>query len=480
VNRFLSREVLWFGLIAWVVVVLAEARISEADLWYHLRNAEYLVTTGSFLRADPYTFTAAGSPIVNYEWLAELAYYGGYRIAGLRGLVAVSAVVLATIFGGVFYLARRASGDRLAAFVVTMAGLALASYSFGPRMMHFGWLCLVALLILLERFDRQPRVAWLIPPLLILWINLHGSWVFGFVVLATVILGRVARGEWRGAHPEHARLRSLVAATVVAAAVLPLNPYGLAMVRYPFDFWLQMSAAVSVVVEWQSVNFQGYYGMLVLALVIGLLVLAMLKPSAWTVEEILLTAFALWAALSHVRFAIFAGIVLPPIVARRLTFIRSSASGNKPWVNLILLTALVGIVIRTVPSERKLAERIANDFPKRALDFMRQQGINGRVFNAYDFGGYIEWYAPWLRTFADGRTDIFVANGTFADYLDIVMWRNSLALLDKHAIDYVLHTPGTPLVYLLDQSPRWRLRYSDGVSRLYQRSRDSTAAPTPP
>ncbi len=65
-----------------------------------------------------------------------------------------------------------------------------------PRMLLFGWLCMVGLLLVLDRFRRTGKGLWLLPPLFALWINLHGSWVFGVIVLALTIVSGLVEGEW--------------------------------------------------------------------------------------------------------------------------------------------------------------------------------------------------------------------------------------------------------------------------------------------
>ena len=194
-RNFFPFPVLWFSLVALEISVLADPRIAEADIWFHLRNAQELLTRHSFLRADFYTFTTAGAPLLNHEWLSELPYYFAFQAAGLRGLLAVYLVLLWLIFAGVYYLALRRGANAGDAALVTMAGVALGCYSFGPRMLHFGWLCLIVLLLLLERFQQTGKGLWVLPPLFGLWINLHGSWVFGFVVMGAYIVSGLEIGR---------------------------------------------------------------------------------------------------------------------------------------------------------------------------------------------------------------------------------------------------------------------------------------------
>jgi hypothetical protein len=473
VERVFTLPLAWFSLVAWAVLILAGRRIAESDIWYHLRNARELVSQRAVPRADLYTFTSAGAPLVDYEWLSELVYYAAYDLWAQRGLLVVYATLLVLTYGGVYWLACRRGAHHVSAATVTTIGVALGSYSFGPRMMHFGWLCLVGVLIILERFDRHPRVLWFLPPLFALWINLHGSWVFGFVVIGASILGGMAQRDWGliiATRWSRKQLRQLLVASGAAGIALFANPYGYQLVWYPFDLLLRQRPAVSVIVEWASVDFHTGYGKLALLMILGLLSLAWLSRARWKLPEVLLVVFALWASLTHLRFLGFAAIILVPIVAPRIRLLPSTdPQQNKPLLNLALVVAMCGAIVRSFPSESTLQAVIDREFPRTALTFMQERHLTGRLFHPYDFGGFIEWQAPSLKTFADGRTDIFVYNEVLADFLKITTIENSFELLDKYRIDYVLYTPGSSLSYVLDHSQTWRPLYVDATAKLFER-----------
>src|SRR5438552_11076201 len=76
--------------------------IADPDLWWHLRNAQHFIATWRFPNVDTYSFTAAGAPWVNHEWLSELFYYGAFSAFGLRGVYLVFASVLAVLVVAVF------------------------------------------------------------------------------------------------------------------------------------------------------------------------------------------------------------------------------------------------------------------------------------------------------------------------------------------------------------------------------------------
>ena len=196
-SNFFPFRIVWFSIVALEISWLADLRMADTDIWVHLRSAQQLLTTHSFIRADSYTFTTASAPLLNFEWLSGLPYYFAFQTFGIRGLLAVYTVILWLVFAGVYYLALRRGANYGDAAMVTMAGVVLGSYSFGPRLFHFAWLCLVAQFLLLDRFQRSGKGLWMLPPLFALWINLHASWVLGFVVMGIYIsFPALVEGQW--------------------------------------------------------------------------------------------------------------------------------------------------------------------------------------------------------------------------------------------------------------------------------------------
>ncbi len=464
---------LWLSIILLEISRLAALSIAESDIWFHLRNAQQLLTNHSFLHADSYTFTSAGSSLLNHEWLAELPYYFAFKAYGLGGVLAAYLVVLWLVFGAMYYLALRRDANCSDAALVTMAAALLGSYSFGPRMLHFGWLCLAVLLVVMECFQRTGKGLWTLPPIFALWINLHGSWVFGLVVMGIYIVAGLVEGNWGNVTAERwtpVQLRKLLVAFAASVIALLANPYGYKLVWYPFDLLFRQQAVLNKIVEWQSVDFHTGYGKLAMLMIFGLPAVILLSPRRWALRDVLLLAFALWTSLIHVRFLLFAAIILIPVVAPRVrVFTLYDPKKDRPWLNLTMASAIVALMLWTFPSASQLRDTIDSHYPHAALQFMQEKQITGRLFHFYDYGGYIEWNAPGIKTFADGRADIFIYNGVFDDYLKINRIEQPLELLDKYQIAYVLFPVQKPLSYLLDHSPQWRVIYADKVAKLYQR-----------
>jgi hypothetical protein len=468
-----SFPIMSFALVSALIFIRSVRNIAESDMWWHLRNAQYLFQAHALPRVDMYSFSAAGSAWLNHEWLSEIPFYVGFHAMGLRGVLAVYYGVLLLIFAGVYYRTCRSSDNCKNAILVSVVGVMLGEVSFGPRTLLFGWLCMTALLLVLDHFRRSGKGLWLVPPLFTLWINLHGSWVFGIVVLVVTIASGTVAGEWERVVARRwsaAELKKLLLTLGASTAALFVNPFGYRLVLYPFDLLFRQTSNMKFIEEWQSVNFSGGPGKLAMVIIGALLVSAWLSSRRWRLDEVLLVAFALWSALSHVRLLFFAGLIMPPILAPHLKLLSAyERKRDKPWLNAVIIASVIGALVYLWPSEANLQRKVNREYPAAALEFMQQEHVSGRIFNSYKFGGYLEWYTPRLKPFIDGRADIFVYNGTFDDYGRVSYLESAIELLDKYNIDYVLYEPKAPLSYLLDHSSEWQVIYTDSVARLYRR-----------
>ena len=357
--------------------------------------------------------------------------------------MAVYFVVLALIFVGVYYRACRAGADCKNATVVTLLCIFLGVVSLGPRTLLFGWLCMMGLLLELDHFQRTRKGLWILPPLFALWINFHGSWVFGIVVLGITIASGSVECEWglvvaRRWTP--AELKKLVIILAISLAALFVNPFGYKLVLYPFDLLFRQTGVMRYIEEWQPVDLTTVNGKLAMVAIFGLLAAVLFSHRKWKLDEAMLAVFALWAGLSHVRFLFFLGLIIAPVLAPRLhLFPPYERDKDKPWLNAAIIAALVVSMVFLYPSETQLQQRVDESFPTAALDFMRQQHLNGRIFNELSWGGYMEWNTPQLKPFHRYPPGyVYVQRLVRRQGEDFVPEGGSFEMLDEHKFDYVL------------------------------------------
>ncbi len=462
---------------AWMVLVvvrLAERNLPDVDIWWHLRNAQYLFGYHHLPNFDAYSFTVAGHPWMNPEWLAEIPYYLAWRALRLEGIEILMLLMLELIFVGVLYLCYQRSKHIKASILACWVAACLGTVNFGPRTILLGYLYLVILLAILERFrSREKAPLWLLPPLFCLWINTHGSWCLGVAVMGIFIVCGLFEGEWGtvvATRWPQQQLRQLVTAFGASCAALFVNPYGYRLVLYPLNMVLHQRLNMASIQEWASVDFHEPRGKVVLVLLAGLFVSALVSRHRWRLADLVLLLVAFYGGLSRERLLFFAGIIVAPVVAELLDWVPPyRAEIDKPWLNAAIIGGILAFVVLRFPGPAQLEAQVASQYPAEIVPYLETRPPAGNMLNYYEWGGYLGWKDPHLKVFVDSRVDIYEQAGVFKDYLELAGFRNPFAILDKYRIRYVLFPRNAPLTLLLRTDPNWKVVFNGGISTLLER-----------
>jgi hypothetical protein len=448
----------------------------DPDVWWHLRNASELLRTRHFIHADSYTFTVAGKPWIDFEWLGELPYYFAYRWLGDRGLYLVLFLVAAAILIGVYCLGRLRSGGWTASFFATCIALLLTTVSLLPRPLLFGWLFLVIEVGVLWAFQKGHDWTPALPVLFLLWINTHGSWFIGFVLMLIFIACGFVQGEWGNLYavrwtPRQAR--KLLGVAAVSLAALFINPYGWRLVTYPLDVAFRQRLTVDNIAEWGSLDFHSPRGKIVVGILVLLAVLQLVRRRRWVLQDVAFAVVAVYGATTYVRFLFLLAILVMPLLA--IDF-RGDAGRTRPtrdqrFIGVLAMVLLVAMIARAYPREKQLHAGLAEYFPEKAVPWVRNTAGEGNLFANFNWGGYLEWQAPEVKDLIDSRVDIFVHEGVMGDYLRAVKPEDTFAVLDKYQIRYVLLPREYPAAYLLDHSAEWKRTHDDGQAVGFERVR---------
>lgn len=449
--------------------------LADNDIWWHLRNAAQLLHAGHFIRADSYTFTVAGKPWIDFEWLGELPWYFAYERWGDRGLYLILILTASAIVVGIYCLARLRSGSWGAAFAAACVAVFLTTVSLLPRPLLFGWLLLVVEMAVLWGFQKGRDWTASLPVLFLLWINTHGSWLIGFVLMIVFFACGLVEGQWGNLYAVRwtpRQMRRIAAVTAASFAALFLNPYGWRLVAYPLDVAFRQKETVENIAEWGSLDFHTARGRIVVAILVLFAVLQLIRRRRWPLQDFILAAIALYGAVTYIRFLYLIAILLIPLLAIDL---RGDApepersAKDHRWLSALVIAALLGIIAHTFPTEKRLHAGIAEAFPEKAVPYVRGLSGKGNVLNNFNWGGYLEWQAPEIREFIDPRVDIFVHEGVMNDYLRATKVQDTFAVLDRYQIRYVLLATNAPAAYLLGHNPGWKSTYNDGQAVIFER-----------
>jgi hypothetical protein len=484
VSSWLQTRKLFVVILAVGLFVLAARNVTDPDVWWHLRTGQLIIHNHRVFHADPYSFTRAGQPWVDHEWLSQVLIFGLYKVAGWGGLISGFTAIIAVGFLLVFL--RSPGRPYVAGAITTWAALASVP-SWGVRPQVFTLLLASILLLLLERSYQRPKLLWWTPPLMLLWVNLHAGYAVGIALLLIFLIGDALDRAFRVEEPAltSTRFRSLTLALVACIAIVPLNPYGTAMYRYPLQT-LHSRAMLAYIGEWLSPDFhQGRYAA-VLLMMLATILLPAISPRRLHARELLLLAVTTYAALRSVRhipiYVLVAAPLLSAMVHAKLQELgkaglfdrQSPMTQTKFVVNAMLLAGFlaftVGRVNYVVGRQTRTEE---TEFPAAAVNFLNSTRLPAPMMNHYNWGGYFIWKLyPEYKVYIDGRADVY--GDSFLDefasvyYLKGQTWRTPL---ERWNIQTVVLPPDAPLVTALGTLPGWRQVFADRQAVVLTRPR---------
>ena len=453
------------------------------DLWWHLRTGQWILETGYVPHSDPFSFTRAGHAWVSHEWLSEVVFYELWKHGGARALIVFSAMVTTA---GFMLLYLRCPGKRQWAAAATVCGALASAPCWGVRPQMFTFTLASLLLWLVERGEDRPTLLFWIPPLFLLWVNLHAGFALGPALLLAYGVGlimetAVGNTPWRQARPVLLRVLLLL---LVCLALVPLNPSGAQLYRYPLDT-LRSPGMRSFIVEWFSPNFhESLYRPFLLIWLLLLIALASSRsrPNGRVIALLLLISFAALDAVRHIPIFILVAI---PVIAAALPVASASLAVSerrpaswrfRPLFNgAVLILMAVFALARWVSLARNQDAREAEQFPQKAVAFLRAgdqpPNVFVYVFVYYDWGGYAIWRLyPEYRVFVDGRADLY-GNDLLSQFKTAVQlrtgWRD---VLDRWQVEAVLVPPSCALAQALLLDPNWHTVFGDSKAIILLRT----------
>ncbi len=474
-----SFPVLLGGLLIAGGFVGARLNLLDPDTWWHLKVGEQILRSGSWPRLDPYSFTVSGTHWIAYEWLGEVLMALAARLGGMQAATALLVGLSGTLLALLYYYALLRSRSSKAAFIACALILPTAAPFFTLRPQLMGYILLLLTLICLEHFrGGRTHALYALPVLFLIWVNTHGTFAFGLLVLGLYWAagqfefqkGGVVAQRWTPLQS-----RQLLVALLLCVAILPLTPYGTRLAAYPLEMALSQPLNVANIQEWQPLGFSLILGKYFLVLVLlFFLSYTVLRP-AIRLEEMALLLFAAYAACVHLRFVIIFLLIFTPLLAVMLArwVPAYDAKKDRFALNAVLLGLIACGLVVFFPSRRELEGLAAQRYPRDAVEYLRQHPVSGPLFNEYGWGGYLIWaVGPQHRVFIDGRADIYEYAGVLADYLSISRLEpNALPLLQTYGIEGCLVARQAPLSTLLAALPDWERIYLDDVSVLYVHKR---------
>lgn len=419
---------------------------TDSDTYWQLAMGRWMLDHRELLRQDIFSSTVAGAQFGIGEWLGQIAFAGAFAASGWAGIAVLRAALIAVGAFFVVRLARRGGTPWWISLPLVVAALLVSKITWTDRPQLFTLALFPALLELLlslpAGFSRRLLV---LPPLFLLWADLHGGYLLGLVVVGIFATESVLTNGRRGL--------PLVLTAMASVAVTFLNPAPLDFAGAAREDLLRPPRFLTEFLPPDVVTPAGALFAGFVMLVIGS---ALLRGGS--LREAMLLAPLLYLAFTAQRQMLFFCFAATAFLGARLTELAPRwripelpAPVRAPIALVLVIAALGSAFTAPVrPDERA--------YPAQALDALRAG--SGVLLNEYDWGGYLIFNLPQRKVFIDGRYVPYL-DGVLSDYRALVGlrpgWRE---LLDKYKVSELLLRPYRPLAVALREDG-WRVRSSD-------------------
>jgi len=459
----------------------------DNDLWGHLFFGREILNKGHIPLENRYSYTAPEHAWINHEWLAEVILYGWYSLLGSPGLILLKVIIASGIVWMLNLMIRRRVNSPLVQTLTLVWVMAILSPGFNVRPQIFTYLLFTAFLFLFNRYEERSQSAlYWIPPLTVLWVNLHGGFAAGlgamglFLFVNVTTRGSKGEGTW-------VNLRGMFLPVVLTLLSLVLNPYGLELLEFlGKDLLLDRP-----ITEWGPIPL---WDLSFLEFKLAFLVVVLsIRKKSWVRWDLLLTLLAAFFAFRHQRHTPLFAIAAAPLLAEGLERIShwvhwSDKEGrNIVWSfpsRGILAAGILGISVLQLAWVGKTHWRHGMklvvpplEYPTQAADFLDRNGIRGNVAVAFDWGEYFIWKLyPAARVSIDGRYTTAYPMEVIEDSWEWMRGEQGWTrLLEKYPTEIAVTKRRHPVTSLMRRDPEWVYIYSDPISFVFVRKTPSQA-----
>ena len=460
--------------------------VVDPDSFWHLATGKLILKTREIPKSDPFSWTAPGRKWIAHEWLTEIVFGLLHAVGRWPALVAYAVVTITVSWAIVAGTCRRLGAAAGWTNAVTLLAALSCLHTWGarPQMLSLLFGAIYADLFV-RAWQGRPKLLWWCVPIMLVWCNAHGGYMFGIASLLLFTCGLVAERVVARVLPAMRSgavavssdlLRHGSLALVATIAISLANPNGVDGFLYPFSY-LGDNASTRYIEEWFSptlarLQWWPFFVLLAVAAVAASK-LRRSMPIYAIVGMAIYGALGIQSVRNITQFSLFAAPFLAlsltsasgAVRARNVANGPSSPSSPSAISAVLPMAALVSAIGIGALGLANLAPQAtanaqANEFPAAATRYL-QANPTTNLYNQYDWGGYLLWSLK-QPVGIDGRPDMY--GDAFVDRY-VATWNTRPGWeedIERADVRSVLGRPDAPLVTKLRaRTTAWRVAYED-------------------
>jgi hypothetical protein len=467
---------------------------ADSDPGWHRRLGEWMIQHHAIVRENDFLHTHQG-PYLSRDWLGEVVFAAASYQFDWSGFVFFAATLIATCYWLLHRQLLAEGCDALLATVLVLLAILAGSMHWLARPLLFTHLLTLVFAGLLRRFQggqvSSVKLFAVLTPLMALWVNLHGAFMTGLLLIGMYALGS-AGTAWRQS-TSYARSKTFTALLLACFVASLANPNGWKVHAQILNFFHSHRLS-GLTTENASPNFHtvGMQGFLLLLLVLGITLLVVRPPLSAT-DVLLVGGWGYLVLFSARNVPIFVFVVTPLLAGWLATFVQTERgpvwqyyrqragritamdrlAGNAPPIAMTIFCLLLILAKPQITRGNPIVttEFPAKRYPTAVVTYLREHPeiVHGEMFNFFLWGGYLEFALPERRAFIDSRAE-FYGLEVWDDFQTANEpkrgWEN---VFTKYNVGWTLLPVQHPLNRILEVSPHWSLVFSNQQALIFSR-----------
>jgi len=478
-------DVFFISTLLYLALSQKNTLLGDGDTGYHIRAGEYILNTFSIPKTDIFSFITPTMPWTAHEWLSEVVMALLHQLGGLTAVVIAFSLIIAASIYIFFKIVRTEGNNVLLSVAASITFVALTKVHWLARPHIFSLIILLVWYHLLNDFQyRNKNRLWLLPLIMLLWVNLHGGFIIGLGITGIYFAGNFVHlltdsNKWKNISKE----KTVTLAKVLGISTFAcfINPIGYKIFLFPFNL-IANKFIMDSVGEFHSPNFheiQPFKYLLFLLIIV--FAYSKRKPG---LIEIVLTVLFINMSLYSVRYIPLFALIVIPIVLRyidwdflsgfqplasflrqridNITSVDDMATGYFwPSLSMILIMIFVGTGMVTHSFNPEIK-------PINALEFLKKNHISGNMFNNDEFGDFVIYTShQQYKVFIDGRGDMY-GSKIFKEYFSVNEFKTGWEkIIDKYKVTWMFIDTNNAFSRYLTNRDDWKLIYSDKVASIF-------------
>jgi hypothetical protein len=494
-------DAFWIGLFSFVLQIGNKLMNGDGDLGRHITIGSYILDSGNIPTVDIFSHTMYGEQLVPHEWLSQLLFALFYRWSGFPGVILLCGFVITISFWLVFQNSKNASNSLFPSVFVTLLIVFTSLLHWLSRSHIFTFLLLALWMFELRSLSSNSdqkiyRRWWVFPLSMILWVNLHGAFIAGFVTWALYGIGMVIdiyfidSGKQKELESQKRLWFSFFLIGGTSFISTFLNPSGFNLWSNSFGY-VANKFLVDMTIEYRSPDFHILSAqpfLFIIGLFIVLLGIQRCKiPSSWLIVTAAWLVMGLYSARNIPLFAIVSAPALSSLMRDLVGLLSEKWSVLRRLLKLdlellqvekstyffIYPMLAIFFAVYTIINGNSIgiSSSITFDsdrFPVDAANWLDEFPQAGRMFNEFAWGGYL-LYRQWpdQPVFIDGQTDFYGEDLT-RQYLRVRDFQEGWEhVLDQYQVTWIIIPTKVAFARELHEHPGWKSIYQDSTAEIF-------------